>query len=333
MSETQVTTETQVVDTDDLDAFASDFFGEKKQAEPTAKSEANPEEGVDANQDGEATEAVETEAQETENDPNEDPNAEYKEAPPKKKTVQDRIDELVRQREEQKREFQRQLDEQKAEFERQLQAVKPTQPVQKTAEPTPDALDEVGNPKYALGEFDPAYIRDLTRFTLEQERNETNAKAEAQRQQEAETARLAGLQSTWNEKLEASLESYPDLREKGQVLLDGFSNLDPNYAAYLATVLMSMDYGPDVLNYLSDNPTEARTIVNSGAQKATIALGRIEAKFLEAAAQKIVAKPKVSKAPPPPPVQARGTAGGSKIIPPDTDNLDDFDSIFYLKRK
>jgi hypothetical protein len=35
--------------------------------------------------------------------------------------------------------------------------------------PNPDALDEDGEPIYPLGEFDPKYIRDLTKFTIAEE--------------------------------------------------------------------------------------------------------------------------------------------------------------------
>lgn len=326
MSETEVSTESQSVDMDDLDAFANDFFGEK----PEAVTDAKPEADKDADTEGDST----TDAQKkTDVDPNEDPDAEFVEAPPKKKTVQDRIDELVRQREDQKRDAAREVAELRKEFEAQLAALKPQTAQSKTAEPTPEALNEDGSPKYALGEFDPMYIRDLTRFTLEQERNQANVRAEEQRRNQEQEAQSTALQSSWNEKLEAATVTYPDLREKGQVLLDGFQNLDPGYAGYLATVLMSMDFGPDVLNYLSDNPAEATKIVNSGATKATIALGRIESKFVEAEALKAVAKPKVSKAPPPPAATARGTGGGAKTVEPDTDNLDDFSAMFFAKKR
>lgn len=329
MSENEANTEVQVDPMDDLDAFAADFFGEKKATDQAAKPDQ-------AEHDDAKDPVAETaDSQKPEDaDPLDDPDAELPdEAPPKKKTVQDRIDELVKQREDTKRDAAAEIAALRKEFEAKLEALKPTQPVQKTAEPTPDAENADGTPKYALGEFDPAYIRDLTRFTLAAEREQANAQAEEQRQANEQNTRDQALQSNWNEKLTAAVETYPDLKEKGQKLLDGFANLNEGYAGYLATVLMTMDFGPDVLNYLSDNPAEANSIVNSGATKATIALGRIEAKFSEAAALKSVAKPKVSNAPPPPAATARGTAGGSKTIAPDTDNLDDFASIFFEPKR
>lgn len=129
--------------------------------------------------------------------------------------------------------------------------------------------------------------------------------------------------------------AYPDFQEKGQALLNGFNHLEPSYAQYLSTVLMSMDKGPDVLYYLSNNPAEATSIVNSGAQKATLALGRIEAKFLEAEAAKVLQKPKTSKAPNPVPPQARtrGSNGAFISVAPDTDDLDAFSQEFFVKKK
>ena len=94
-----------------------------------------------------------------------------------------------------------------------------------------------------------------------------------------------------------------------------------------------MDHGPDVLYYLSNHPEEAHAIVNSGAQKATLALGRIEARFVEAEATKVLAKPKITKAPPPPTATARGTGGGGRSVSPDTDDLDAFASEFFARKR
>ncbi len=325
MSVTEVTTEVQVVDTDNLDDFATNFFGEKKVAEPAKASEQEqdpPEtEVTEVQTDAELTDEDEAEAE-----------AAIAEAP-KKSKVQERIDELVKQREDAKREANAEIAKLRKEFEDKLEALKPVQPTVKTAEPTPDSVNEDGTAKYPLGEFDPLYIRDLTRFTLAEERTQAEIRAQEQRQANEQEAAQAALQTSWNEKLVVAKEKYPDLTTKGQELLDSFNDLPQDYAGYLATVMMSMDYGPDVLNYLSHNPDEARKIVNSGAQKATLALGRIEAKFAEVEAQKVIAKPIVSKAPPPPAASARGTGGGAKTIEPDTDDLDAFTDMFFSKDK
>jgi len=324
MSETEVTTDTQVDNTDDLDAFTLDLFGQRKTESTEAKVEVEQED--DPTDEEEVTEAQNTTDELTDEDVKEEDEA----PPPKPKSkVQERIDELVRQREETKRE----AEALRKEFEEFKKAQTTEKPAVKTNEPTPEDILESGEAKYPLGEFDPAYIRDLTRFTLAQERAQAKIRDEVERseriQQEAQTALLG----SWNEKVTAAKAQYPDLQEKAETLLRSFDGLETGYAGYLSTVLMSMDHGPDVLYYLSNNPEEATQIVNSGAQKATLALGRIEAKFYEVDAQKQLAKPKVSKAPPPPTATARGTGGGAKTVEPDTDDLDAFTQEFFRKRK
>lgn len=325
MSETEVTTEAQIDLSDDLDAFEADFFGQKQPDTPPASEEAEQDEGNEA-------EVESTEAQNTEDDLDEEVEEQPKAEAPKKKTVQDRIDELVRQREEAKRDADARIEALRKEFEEKLAAAnpKPT-PEKKSSEPSPDDLAEDGTPKYALGEFDPQYIRDLTRHTLEQERIQAAERQRQEDQQRQETQAREALMTEWNGRVETAKAEYPDFVEKSQNLLNGFNNLDQGYAGYLSTVIMSMDKGADVLYYLSNHPEEATKIVNSGAQKATLALGRIEARFIEA--DKPLAKPKVTKAPPPPPPQtrARGTNGAFISVAPDTDDLSAFEKEFFRR--
>jgi hypothetical protein len=321
MSETETTTEVQFDNSDDLDVFSAGFFGQKPAESTPTKVEAEQEEVVEAE--------VEDKAQTDEEDEAE-LEQEVKEAP-KKKTVQDRIDEVVRQREELKRESERQLAELRAEIEK-LKTPAVAKPAeQAAAEPQPDAVDKDGNPVYGLGEFDPQYIRDLTRFTLNQERAKVEAEMAQSQRQAAAQAEQQALTSSWNGKLAEATKEYPDLVEKGQALLNGFNDLPTDYAGYLSTVIMQMEKGPDVLYYLSNHPDEARQIVNSGAQKATLALGRIEARFIKSEQETV--KPKESKAPAPIPrtAQARGTNGAFIAVAPDTDDLDAFSAEFFKR--
>lgn len=328
-------------DSNDLDAFANEFFGRNSEPEAEAPTSADTEEGeanvvvdeVDATEGAEqGDDEVETDSEDEDSEVEDEPE---EPAPKPKPTVQDRINELVRQREEAKRE----VEALRQEFEAKLAALKAetpkVEPKTETGEPTPDDTKEDGTPKYELGEFDPQYIRDLTKYTLAQERAAQEAQAAEQAQANEAKAAQEVMINSWNEKVTAATTAYPDFMEKGQALLSGFDNLDPGYAQYLSTVLMSMDKGPDVLYYLSNNPAEATSIVNSGAQKATLALGRIEAKFLEAEAIKVLQKPKVSKAPAPAPAnaRARGSNGAFVSVPPDTDDLDAFTQEFFKKKK
>ena len=330
MSETEISTEAQVANTDDLDAFSTSFFGQESVDDNASETKPAKTE-QDSGSDDDA--GVENDAQTP--DPNDDLDAEYKETPPKKKTVQDRIDELVKQREDVKRDADARIEALRKEFEDfKKGATKGPDQATEAAEPTPDDLTEDGDPKYALGEFDPKYVRDLTRFTFAQEKERAQKEAEVSQARTQQDTALQELQTNWNTKLEEAKTVYPDLVEKGQTLLNGFNDLNTDYAGYLTNVIMSMDKGPDVLYYLSEHPDEARTIVNSGAQKATLALGRIESKFLDADAQKQLAKPRVSSAPVPPNnnVRARGTNGAFIGVAPDTDDLDAFSREFFKKK-
>ena len=320
MSETEVATEHQEVDTDNLDAFADDFFGQKpsKEAPKTKEPEAA--------QEGDAEEVVAAEAQ-TDAEDEAELEQEVKEPVKKKQTVQERIDEVVRQREEIRRDGDAKIEALRKEFEEYKKGSQPA-PVE-AKEPQPDALKEDGTPVYQLGEFDPNYIRDLTRFTLETERSKAQAEwAEQQRVNSVQQEQQA-LQAGWNTKVEAATVENPDFVEKGQALLVNFENLDPGYAGYLSSALMNMEKGTDVLYYLANHPDEAKAIVNSGAQKATLALGRIEARFLTG--DENVPRAKVTKAPAPPPVRARGTNGAFIAVEPDTDDLDLFEAEFFKK--
>lgn len=325
MSETEVTTEVQFENIDDLDAFSNDFFGQKsEEAKPVEKTAA----GAEQDDDSQASE--DTEAQEKEAELDDAEAAEEISEKPKRKTVQDRIDEVVRQREELRRESATELAKLRQELEDFKKNSQPAKVIAEAQEPTPESLGADGEPLYALGEFDPQYIRDLTRFTLQQERAKVQAEMAEAQQADAAKQEQQVLQTQWNEKVVSAEKEYPDFVEKGQALLNGFNNLEPGYAGYLSSVLMSMDKGADVLYYLSNHPDEATSIVNSGAQKATLALGRLESRFLQS--EQVAPKPKITKAPTPPTERARGTNGAFVAVAPDTDNLDDFSAAFFAKK-
>lgn len=328
MSETVVTTEGSVEVTDDLDAFSDDFFGRKSEAKEKS-DETKPE----AEQDTDEQTQDDTEAQKTDDEVKDD--EELKEEipeTPKRKTVQDRIDEVVRQREDLRRESEAQIQKLRQELEDFKKSQTPEKVQEaKAEEPAPDAEDKNGDPIYPLGEFDPQYIRDLTRFTLAQERAAAEVIRAKTEQEFVAKQTQEALMTQWNAKMETATKDYPDFNEKGKEFLEGFDNLNSDYAGYLANVLMSMDKGPDVLYYLANHPDEATEIVNSGAQRATLALGRIESRFMQS--EKEAPKPKVSKAPAPPSERTRGTNGAFISVAPDTDDLDAFTQEFFSKKK
>lgn len=321
---------------DDLDTFAAEFFGQnnatpepassdKEKIEDDKESDASKTDATHEEGDDDTT-PTDDETDETEGDEEEGDKPEPK---PKKNRAQERIEELNKKY----RETERKLQELQAKLEQKEQTPAPTPEKQaENTKPSPTDTNEDGTDKYPLGEFDPAYILDLTDYQFEARVKAYEAKqAEQASQSQADEAR-AHLTANWQEKLGPAQERYPDFQEKGQQLVDTFAGIDSNYGEYLTAVIMDMDYGPDVLYYLSNNVDEANQIVQSGATKATIALGRIEAKFADAAEEKRKARPKVSQAPTPPPTN-KGSAVAQADIADDTDDLDAFAQKFFKKRR
>ena len=190
-----------------------------------------------------------------------------------------------------------------------------------------DAKNEDGTDKYPLGQFDPDYIRDLARHTIDREyavRKEQEAQETAQRQnQEARDQIHAG----WVEKLAPVTEQHEDFTDKTMGLESAFDGLDPQYSDYLVQTIKSLEHGPEVLYYFANNLDAAKEFVQSGPLNATLALGEINAMF-KGQSRKVDTK--VSKAPPPPQVN-KGTST-RKVVAADTDDLDAFSEALF-KRK
>lgn len=325
---------------DDLDLFSADFFGQKK----PETGPSNPEDDSQT-PDADAPERIEDTPSSPEDDASDsDDGTDVKadEQPKKKNRFQERIDEVVGKQ----RETERKLADALAELERLKTTEKPTEPIQTKKElgvvgPNPTDKNDDGSDKYPLGEFDPSYIRDLAKHTIQEERK---AFLEFQEQQQQEAAQKAEqqrqleerqkLEEGWNQKLVPALERYPDFQDKGQAFVESVNQkVDPTYAEYLTNILMNLEYGPDVFYHLANNPDEAMAIIASGPHKAPAALGRLEAKFAFAAEEKQNARPKVSQAPEPPAHRTKGNSAAVPDIPADTDDLDKFEKAFFNKKK
>lgn len=312
-------------DTDDLDAFTDLMVG--KAQTPVEEDDEpkinNVEVDTDADDDDD-TQVTETTDDEA---PDEDDDSEDRvEDKPKKKVnrYQERINELTAKA----REAERALAALQAAQQQQTEAPKAATPVvQPDDAPNPDAKNEDGSDKYPLGEFDPAYIRDMARHTIDREwavRKEQEAQETAQRQ---EAAAREALQAQWVEKLTPITEQHEDFIDKTMGLEGAFDGLDPAYSDYLVMTIKSLDHGPEVLYYFANNLEEAKRFVQSGPLAATLALGEINAMFKGQTRKEA----KVSKAPPPPQVNK-----GSKTrttVAADTDDLDAFASMLFTKPK
>lgn len=322
---------TPAVDDTDLDQFSAEFFGQNKAPEPASSKEEVDEEVPDdaPTPDGDGTPEDDTLDDEDDSDDSDQDEPEKDPAPKKKNRFQERIDEVVGKQRETERKLEDALAKLAAAEKKPTPAPAPV--VVEDTRPRADDLLEDGTDKYPLGEFDPNFIVDLTKHTLETETKAMQARTEQEAKARVIEDQKAQLATDWEEKLVPAQERYPDFQDKGNELVAAFSNLDQNYAEYLTATIMSMDFGPDVFYYLASNPDEAFKIVGSGATRATVALGRLEAKFADADEAKQKAKPKISKAPTPPPTN-RGTAPAKIEVDDTTDDLDAFASKFFKKK-
>lgn len=356
MSEENTKNETidQVDEETTLEDFASDLFNsqgndsqdEEDNSENEQTEETDPEEVESDDEDTDSDDEEETVEEEEDSDnPDEDDdeedseekgdNEEEDENSSKKKPnrFQKRINDLVAEREAEKRRAK--------ELEKRLEALEakktddannsPKQEEQQEKSPNPDDLTSEGKPKYPLGKYDPDYIKDLAEFTVERKQKQIDAeRQEKQRQEQTEKQRVE-LEENWNAKLEPAKVRYPDFDEKGEALMGIVQNYEAGYAEYLATQIMDMDHGPDVLYYLGENLDEAANIMEKGPAKATLELGYLNGKFRNASQEKAKAKPKVSKAPKPPRTVNKGSNQSMPDVDLDTDDLDSFSGVLFKK--
>jgi hypothetical protein len=348
-----MTTETTVDINDDLDAFSEALFNPKSdEAKAEVKDEVEEEvedddvetdddsvaheEDTDAHEDEDEDEEAEDESDEDGDDEeNQEPEQGKKLGKRNRKSARERIEELVTETRVAQREaeaFRRRIEE----LERKVPAE--TGNDNKTVElreqlpaeaPNPDALNDKGEALYPLAEFDPKYIRDLTKFTIEQEREAMRAE-EAKTAQAQEAAKVqAELQTNWTTNLERASEDFPDIQEKIQNLAPVVSGLDPSYGDFLAASIMSSKFGPEIMYYLGDNIDEARKIVASGLASATREIGRLEAQFeFSTKHEEDTRNKKVSNASPPPEMRTKGNRGRLSTKA-DTDDLDAFSREFF----
>lgn len=334
------------VNTDDLDSFNDLLHGQatEQPAPEATEDEPEVEDNVDTdNEDDVSPEDDADLATEDDDSDDADPEADEEDEPKgkPKSRFQERINELTQKARGAEREAERLktlLDDAIARLDAKAQdkEKEPAKPVL-TAEdgpPNPDEKNEDGSDKYPLGEFDPAYLRDYSRFVVRKE-HEAIQQEEAQKaESEAAAKAQQELVGQWNTKLtEASETKYPDMLDKTNLIEDTFRDIPEDYGNYLAATIMSMDYGPDVLYHLANNIDEAKSIVASGPAMATVALGRLEARFALLDEENTTEKKlKVSKAPTPPARLNKGTSV-TQEVPDDTDDLDAFTAKLYKQKR
>lgn len=309
---------------EDLEVFEQDFFN------PGAKQEVvEDQHEPDEEDDDESEEDNPLEPDEDEDD-DEHEEDDRPRATKRKNSAQERINELVADKHELRRQMEtmaKEFEAFKASVEKRPEESKEIRDRLPPEAPNPDMLDEKGEPLYKLGEFDPQYIRDLTKFTIEQETKAAKEQAEREAQQAEMQRAQQEIADKWIERVNEVEKELPDLRDRMQTLAQTFQDIEPNYGEYLATAIMQSEVGPQIMHYLSQNIGEAQSIVASGPVAATFALGRLEAK-LSSPAKEDKSNKIVSNAPEPPEDRVRGRQGRFKVSP-DTEDLEAFEREFY----
>lgn len=331
-------TNTTTVDMDDLDNFETAFFNKEPKAdEPETPEEDQTEDEVDEIEDDTlATEDEDEDEDDAEDEEEADePDPEPEPKTKNRKTAKDRIEELVaRNREAERRE---------AALLKRLEALEAPKEVKQEKAPAklrdelaedaphPDEEGEDGEAKYPLGEFDPKYIRDLTKYTIEKETANIRTEAAEAERQKAVLAAQEELQTSWVAQVDELEKELPDIRERLSDMSEAFEHVDPDYGEYLAATIMSCDAGARIMHYLSQNIGEAQKIVASGPAAATLAIGRLEARLTSTKEEPKRNTKQVSKAPLPPETRTRG-AGSKFTVNADTDDLDAFEREFFKKK-
>lgn len=341
------------VNTDNLDDFNNLLNNNAPVAEPKADPVADdpvvdPVEDADAPDDDAAAPAADVDVDADAPDGDEDGDADADDQqdeveeddenilkPKKKQTAKERINELVRQAHEADRraaDAERRAAELEARRPDTKQEAAPAANDAEDAPPHPDALAEDGSLRYPLGEYDPQFLADRTEYLVTKQLAQREAAREQEAAQNAATEADKARATAWEAKLTEVEADLDDVRPTIQKLDSQFRNIDPTYGTYLAQTIMDMDFGPQVLYYLANNPDEAQSIVASGPQRATLALGRLEARIQTALAKKTPATTaRQTNAPKPPSATPRGNAGASSTRP-DTDDLEAFERQLFKKK-
>jgi hypothetical protein len=223
-----------------------------------------------------------------------------------KKTVQDRINELTRQR--------READRRNAELERRLAAIEAGKPEPKPdAQPDPDAPPDPSAFEY--GELDVGYIKAVARHEARQE-HASLRKSEEERQQQAKHVEHQREVAT----------RMTTLIETGTAKFDDFEDLvkDPTLPVTpeLAMLVLDSDVGADIAYHLAQpkNRAELIAMVQKNPLQLAKEFGKLEVRFAKKTEEK--------KAPgAPPPVQQPRGSGGKFSTSEDTDDFAAFEKM------
>ena len=185
------------------------------------------------------------------------------------KGAQKRIDELTRQKHDERRRADKlanELEELRAAQEQQ------SQKVTSTGAPDPG--------QYAAGRYDPDYLEALTDYKVEQRL----AKAEQAQQAKAKTATIAELEAK-------TAQAYTDYTDAKTEFLDHpLAKVD----AFIE-IIRDSDNPPELIYFLGKNPDELEKLGDMSPAQATRYIGKLEARMTTeqpAATKKVTSAPK-----------------------------------------
>lgn len=252
--------------------------------------------------------ADQADAQAQEGDPGDDAAAEATEGqaekPKPRKSPQERIDEVTKQRydAERERDYWRE------------QALRTTPTAKEQPAQAAPEDDEPDPNLYEYGASDVNFIRDLARHDARQEFRKEMEK-------ERRTREVQDVERTFAERVRAATAKYDDYQE---VVVDGANRRAWPCTPDMADAIRTSEAGPDVAYHLAKNPEDARRIAALTPIAQIRELGRLEERLT--AAPKAAPAKTATDAPRPTP-QVRG-AGGQFTVAPDTDDFAAFEKRY-----
>jgi chromosome segregation ATPase len=218
---------------------------------------------------------------------------------PKRKPIEKRIGEVVKQREAARAEAQREREQREA-LEKRLKALEDSQVPAKVGgggeEPKPEQFSDAFEYAKALAEY------SAENALKERDKQEAEKKAaEAQ----AKTLKV------WNEKLataKAEIEDFEDIVSSSDVAVS-----DP-----VRDAILESDIGPKILYHLAANPEFTQALGEMSTSKALREIGKLEAK-LETPVQ--AEKPAVKKPQAPAPINPIRATGSAADVKLDSDGV------------
>lgn len=245
----------------------------------------------------------------------EDGDAEGGDPKPKKNRAQERIDELTNYGRSQEREAQRLREEV-------IRLGGNPDAVGDEAE----SLEEPDPSKYQYGEQDVDYIREKAKYDTHMEIREKQAQATFKMQ-------AAELDAKWAKNQAAAQARYADFDE---VVVKGATENKWPCPPVVAVAIKDSEVGPDVAYHLASNPEDARRIAKLTPLEQAREFGRLEERLINKAARearRAERQPKrVTKAPPPPKRQTRGTGAPPKKVNFDTEDFRAFERAVDSKK-